>query len=110
MIKVSTSLEIEAPAQDVFSYVSDFTKNSEWQSGVESTVWTSPPPLRVGSAYDQIIEYQGLVTSYTVTAIDEGRSITAESLAGATIPTTVTRSVRPLNEGRCRVTADRNAR
>ena len=106
MITTSTSIEINASAETVFSYVSDFTNNPEWQSGVESTMWTSPPPLRVGSTYDQTLEYKGTVISYTVTAFQEGRSITAESHPEATIPTTLTRTVHALNEDRCRITVE----
>lgn len=106
MIRITTSIEVEAPADRVYSYMSDFTNNAAWQSGVESTEWTSAPPLRVGSTYDQTMEYKAIVTSYEITAIDPGLSITTESETGATIPTTVSRTVRSLHENRCRVTVD----
>ncbi len=106
MIRITTSIEVEAPADRVYSYMSDFTNNAAWQSGVESTEWTSAPPLRVGSTYDQTMEYKGIVTSYAITAIDPDLSITTESETGATIHTTVTRTVRALHENRCRVTVD----
>lgn len=106
MIRITTSLEVEAPAATVYSYISDFTNNPEWQSGVESTKWTSPPPLREGSTYNQKVEYKGLMTSYTVTAIDPGRSVTTKLQTASTIPNTVTRTVRPLSETRCEVDVD----
>lgn len=106
MIRTTITLEVETPAERVYSYLSDFTNNPAWQSGVQSTEWTSAPPLRVGSSYVQTMEYKGIATSYTITAIDPGFSITSESEIGATIPTTVTRTVRSLNESRCQITVD----
>lgn len=106
MFKITVSTELAVPAATALEYISDFANNPAWQSGVASTEWTSEPPLRVGSTYDQQMEYKDLVTSYVVVAIDPGRAITTESEAGATIPTRVTRTVRLLNETRCRITVD----
>ena len=106
LLTTNISVEIELPAGVVYEYIADMTNNPTWQFGVESTEWTSGQPGGVGSTYDQTMEYRGQVTSYTVTAIDPGRSITVESQTGATISTTVTRTVEMLNENRCRVRAE----
>ena len=106
MFKVTITTEIEAPAEVVYAYLSDLSNNSTWQSGIASTNWTSRPPIRVGSTYDQRMEYKDRVIGYQVTAIDPGRSITVESRSGANVPTTVTRTVQELDEARCRVEVD----
>ena len=106
MIKLTIRTEIEVPVDEAFAYVSDFSKNVDWQSGLQSTTWTSPPPLRVGSTYDQLADYKDTLTSYEITAVEPGRSITAESRQGATFPITVTRRVDPLSDSRCRITVD----
>ena len=106
MINVTIRTEINVPAAEAFAYVADFSNNAAWQSGIQSTDWTSPAPIRVGSTYNQIAEYRETVTSYEITAIEPGHSITTESRSGATFPITVTRSVVPLGESRCRITAD----
>jgi uncharacterized membrane protein len=106
VINVSIRIEINIPASAAYAYIADFSNNAAWQSGIKSTDWTSPPPIRVGSTYDQISEYKGIVTGYEITTIDPSRSITTESRDGATFPITVTRSVVPLGEARCRVTVD----
>jgi uncharacterized membrane protein len=106
VINVTIRTEINIPASAAFAYVADFSNNAAWQSGIESTEWTSPPPIRVGSTYDQVAEYKNTVTGYEITAIEPGRSITTESRKGATFPITVTRAVVPLGEARCRVTVD----
>ena len=101
MFDITIEKQIKAPADVVFAYLADFANNPEWQSGIESTVWTSDPPIRVGSTYRQTIEYRDQVTSYQVTALEPGRSITVESREGATIPTKVTRTVEPSDDASC---------
>ena len=103
MIDITVTTEIAVTAEEAFDYLADVTNNPEWQSGVEKTEWTSTPPGQQGATYDQTISYRNIVTSYRVTVIDPGRSMTVESGKGATIPTTVTRTVRALSEGHCSV-------
>ena len=106
MINVTIRTEIEVPADEAFDYVADFSNNTVWQSGIQATDWTSPSPIRVGSTYDQQLDYRNTVTSYEITAIEPGQSITTESREGATFPVTVTRTVVPLSDTRCRITVD----
>lgn len=106
MIEVTVRTEIDVPAAGVFAYVADFSNNEAWQSGIQSTTWTSAPPIRVGSTYEQRLERRDTVSSYEITAIEPGLSITAESRQGATFPITVTRTVVPLSDTRCRITVD----
>ncbi len=110
MISITVRTEIDVPAAAAFEFVADFSNNPAWQSGIQSTEWTSPPPLGVGSTYDQQIRYRNIVTSYEITALEPGRWITTESREGATIPTAVTRTVDPLGDSRCRITVDLEGR
>ena len=104
MIEVSVTTEVDVPAEVAFAYLSDITRNPEWQDGVKSTKWTSSPAGQVGATYDQTLEYRNQVTTYRVTELAPGHSITVESVRKATIPTTVTRSVEPRGESACDVT------
>ena len=110
MITITIKTEIDVPADEVFAFVADFSNNPAWQSGVETVDWTSPPPIQVGSTYDQTISFRNTVTGYQITAYEPGRSVTTVSGQGATIPTTVTRTVVPIGEDRCRVTVDLTAK
>ncbi len=105
-ISVTAHVELARPAAEVFDYVSNFENNPVWQGGMQSATFTSEPPLRVGSTYDQIATFLGrtIVTSFEVTAFDPGRSITIESTSG-TFPITVTRTVEATGEGSCRAGA-----
>lgn len=101
-MKVNVQVEINAAAADVFAYVADLSNNPEWQSGVETTEWTSEPPLEVGSTCEQTLD-DGAKVGYEVVAIDPGRSITIETKPGASVPATITRTVQQLNENRSRI-------
>ncbi len=106
MTDVSTSIEIERPAGEVFSYVADMANNPDWQKGQVSCEWTSPPPIAVGSTYDQHAKFLGrsIRTSFEVTEFEPGRSIRIVSTSGP-MPIDVTRSVVAIGEGRCEVSA-----
>jgi uncharacterized membrane protein len=110
VFRVTVTTEIERPAGPVYDFIADFTNNPEWQFGIESTEWTSEPPLGVGSTYQQTMEYKGQVIRYVVVNIDPGRSVSVQSQEGATIPTTVTRTVLKLNDSQCRVRVDLEGR
>lgn len=106
-ITVTSTVDIDRPAADVFAYVSDFENNPKWQGGMKSAKWTSEGPLGVGSTYDQIATMLGktIVTSFKVTAFEPGSSVTIESTSGS-FPITVTRSVEATGEGSCRASAN----
>ena len=105
MIETSTSIEIDRPAADVFAFVSEFPNNPRWQRGQRECRWTSPPPLRVGSTYDQHARFLGrdLVNSFRVIELDPGARVKFTSTAG-TFPLTITRTVEPLGDSRVRFT------
>lgn len=103
---MTASVEIARPAAEVFDYVADAANNPAWQGGMRSCVWTSEPPLRVGSTYDQEAAFLGraIRSSFVVTALDPGHSITIETTE-STFPIRVTRSVDAIDATSCRVTA-----
>ena len=105
MVEASTSIEIERPADEVFAFVSEFPNNPRWQRGQRSCRWTSEPPLRVGSTYDQHARFLGrdMVNAFRVVELEPGRSVTFTSESG-TFPLTITRTVEPLGAGRSRFT------
>ena len=74
-----SSIDIDREAGEVFAVVADFSRNPEWQGGMRSATWTSEPPVRIGSTYDQEARFVGrdVVTTFEVVAFDPGRSITA---------------------------------
>ena len=106
MTDITSSIDIGRPADDVFEFVADMTNNPRWQKGQQRCEWTSPPPLSVGSTYDQEARFLGrtITSSFKVTEFEPGRRIRIETVGG-TMPIDVTRTVDPVSAGRSRVTA-----
>jgi hypothetical protein len=106
-LHTTTSVDIDCPAADAFAVVSDFSRNPEWQQGMVACRWTSEGGLALGATYEQEARFLGkaILTTFEVTELDPGRSVSIASVV-STFPIRVTRSVQPLGEGRCRVTAD----
>lgn len=100
MIEVHASVDIDRPAEEVFDYLADMANNPHWQRGMESCEWTSEPPLRLGSTYDQRARFLGreIVSSFEVTELDPGRRIRIVTTGGS-MPIDVTRSVDPSGDG-----------
>jgi uncharacterized membrane protein len=103
---VQVSIEIARPAREVFAYLEDVTNNPKWLKGMRSCAWTTDPPVRVGSRYEQTAHFLGkeIRTNFEVIAHEPGHSMTIESLPGSSFPITVTRRVDPIDTTRCRVT------
>lgn len=106
-MKMQARIEIDRPAAEVFDYISNFENNTAWQRGMEDARFTTPPPLAVGSRYEQIASFLGrpVVTLFEVTDLQPGRSITIESIESS-FPIEVTRRVEPLGKGRSRIIAE----
>jgi uncharacterized membrane protein len=106
MTEVSASVEIARSADDVFAYIADMANNPTWQKGQQRCVWTSEPPLKMGSTYDQTARFLGktIVSSFEVIEYEPVRRIRITS-TGGTMRIDVTREVAPNGPGRCTVSA-----
>ena len=104
-MRVVTSIESDRPAGEVFGFVSDVRNNPRWQRGQRSCEWTSEPPLRPGSTYEQHASFAGreLVNHFEVLEVEPGRRMRFRS-TGGTFPLDITRTVEPLGEERSRFT------
>jgi len=105
-VEVTSSIEINRPAAEAFELVADMSKNPTWQKGQVSCVWTSDPPIGLGSTYDQEARFLGksIVSSFEVTEYRPGERIRIVS-TGGTMDIDVTRTVEPRGDDRCLVSA-----
>jgi hypothetical protein len=103
VLEVSTSIEIDRAPDEVFDFIAEVRNNSLWRRGQRSGEWTSEPPLRVGSTYDQRVRFLGkdFGNSFEVVELEPGRGMKFASTGGS-FPLTVTRRVIPLDETRSR--------
>jgi uncharacterized membrane protein len=106
-MKLHATRTIPRPAGEVFTYLSDSTNNPVWQKGMRSCEWLEPAPIGVGSRYRQEAVFMGrrISSIFEVIAYTPGRSITIRTIE-STFPIEVTRSVEPIDEASCIVTAD----
>jgi uncharacterized membrane protein len=105
MIEVRAAVEIDREPEEVFAYLADMANNPDWQKGMQSCRWTSDPPLRLGSTYDQVARFLGreIVSSFEVVEFDEGALIRIRSTSG--MPLDITRRVDRAGQGGSLVSA-----
>jgi uncharacterized membrane protein len=105
MKPVVVELEIDRPASVVWEYMKNAEHNPEWLRNMQSARWTTEPPIAAGSRYEQVARFLGkeVRTSFEVTRLDEGRTVTISSLPGSSFPIEITRQVEPLGSDRSRV-------
>ncbi|MFQ5962307.1 MAG: SRPBCC family protein, partial [Candidatus Methylomirabilales bacterium] len=100
MIRIESRVEIARPSEEVFAYISNFENNPEWQFGQIEAKFTSEPPLRVGSTYDQVARFLGrqVISEFEVIEYEPDRKVKASSTSGS-FPITFTRMVEPSSTG-----------
>lgn len=105
-MELSAVREVARPANEVFAFFSDASNNPKWQRGMVSCEWTSEPPITVGSTYEQKARFMGrdIVSTFVVTRLDPGRLVEIETIE-STFPIQVVRTVEPIDQGSCRVSA-----
>jgi hypothetical protein len=106
-VQLAATREIARPAAEVFAFLADASNNPRWQRGMVSCEWTSPRPIDIGSTYRQTARFMGrtIRSTFAVTEFEPGRRIRIETIE-STFPIQVTRSVTPLGESSCRVSAE----
>ncbi len=104
-VQVDTTIIIKRSAIDAFEFIADMANNPKWQRGQRSCEWTSEPPIRVGSTYEQVAKFlwREIRSSFEVVEYEPDR-IRIVSTAG-TMPIDVTRTVAPEGVDRCSVSA-----
>jgi hypothetical protein len=105
-MQVTSNLEVHRSAAEAFRFIADAENNPRWQKGMRSCRWTTTPPIRVGSVYEQQAMFlrKSIVSTFEVVRFEPDQSITIRTVT-STFPIEVTRSVTPLGTDRCRVSA-----
>ena len=100
MIEVTATIHVKGLPEEVFEFWSDWSNNPQWQSGRESCTWTSEPPLRLGSTYDQEASFlgQSIISSFEVVEYEPGTKLRMTTTE-RTLPLDITREVSPGPDG-----------
>lgn len=93
-MQVEVRIEINRKLEDIFAYITDFEKNPKWQKGMVSCTFSTEPPLRVGSQYQQIATFLGqdILSKFEVTAYIPNKRIEFETIE-STFPIQIMREV-----------------
>ena len=75
MTTVSTSININQPADKVFDYMTNVENHKAWQAGIVDATITPPGPVDVGSTYHYTTEVMGrrMETHLEVTAYEKNK-------------------------------------
>jgi uncharacterized membrane protein len=106
MKRVIVRVGIKRSCPDIYVILEDAEKNPKWLPAMSSCKWITPPPIGVGSRYEQVARFLGkeIHTRFEVTAREPGRLITIQSREGSSFPLTVTRQVEAQDDNHCLVT------
>ena len=100
MIRVEHSVTIDRPPSEVFAYVCDAEKLSEWQSTALEARWELPGPIAVGSRAVEVRKFLGrrMESTMEVTAFEEDRELSFRVLDGP-VPFHVTQKLEAVGGG-----------
>lgn len=102
-MQLEASIEVAAPADQVFDVYADVQRWPEWTSTVTSVERLDQGPLRVG-ARARVRQPRIPTAVWEVTQLEPGRSFVWVA-TGPGIRTTGRHEVEPLDSGRTRITA-----
>lgn len=96
MIEVRVSIDVSRPPAEVFAFWSDWSNNPLWQNGMKACTWTSEPPMRIGSTYDQRASLLGkpIISSFQVVEYEPDKLVRIKTTK-STLPLDITRTVAP---------------
>lgn len=106
-MRMAANRVIRRPAHEVAEFFFDASNNPRWQQGMVSCEWTTPPPIAVGSTYEQRAKFLGqdVISTFEVTALEPGHLIAIDTIE-STFPIRVVRQVESIDESSCRVSAE----
>lgn len=103
-----STVDVDAPADQVWAILADYTRDPEWRSGVLEMRCEPEPPARVGAITHEVIRVAGRTYRNTgrIDSLDQGTRLEWHTTEGA--DANGSRTVRPLGGERCRVTLELN--
>jgi len=107
MIHLHAERVIPRPAAEVADFFFDATNNPQWQRGMRRCEWQTPPPIGIGSIYEQEAVFVGrpVISTFQVVEYQRLERIRIETLE-STFPLAITRSVEPIDESTSKVRAE----
>ncbi len=104
-VDVLTEITIARPCIEVAAYAAEPSNAPEWYENIESVVWKTEPPLRVGSEMTFVARFMGRRLSYTyrAEAFAPGERLVMRTIDGP-FPMETTYTWSPVHQGSTRMT------
>jgi uncharacterized membrane protein len=104
---ITGSIEIDRPQREVFDYLDELDRHSEWQQSLSAARVVTDGPVRIGTRVVETRQVPGgpRDITYEITAHDPPRQSSWKGLDGPVRPVG-TVAVEPLGESRSRVTVE----
>jgi len=85
MTELRAEIHIERPPAEVFSFLSDPENDPFWQRRMRRCTITTPPPLGVGSRYEQVARFgrRDIVSTIEIVEYVVGRVIEGTTVKGS---------------------------
>jgi uncharacterized protein YndB with AHSA1/START domain len=105
--KITHTVEIARPPDEVFAYLDDVERHGEWQSSIVSSHRETEGPTRVGTRVTDVRRVPGRTQSitYEITEYDPPRRTSFRGVNGPVRPVG-TLTVEPAGEGGSKVTIE----
>ncbi len=84
MARAEMSVVINCPAPDIFAYMTDIAKGTEWQEDLVEAQQTSTGPMGVGTTIREVRRFMSrrLESVFKITEHEPGRKLSFESTSG----------------------------
>ncbi|HJQ93212.1 MAG TPA: SRPBCC family protein [Candidatus Thermoplasmatota archaeon] len=104
-VDVLVETVIERSADEVAAYAGDPANAPEWYVNIQSAVWRTDPPIRVGSRVDFTARFLGKTLAYTYEVVElvPGRRLVMQTAQGP-FPMQTTYAWEPTGTGSTRMT------
>ena len=100
MAKAEASIVINRPAHDVFVYMTDIDKETEWQAELVKAVQTSTGPISVGTTVREVRRFMGrrMEVVFEITEFEPDKEMSFSSIS-APFPMHGRYSLEPVEGG-----------
>ena len=84
MIRIETSVVINRPVEEVFEFTDNVENAQQWQSELSESVYTSEPPVQVGTTVRQARQYLGrrFESTWEITEHEPNRKVRFKATSG----------------------------
>jgi uncharacterized membrane protein len=104
-IELTAQAEIDRPATHVWALVADYDHDPEWRAGVTTMAPMPAGPVTPATITAEVVRFGGRTyrNGGEVTGVGPGTRFTWRTAPGADVDAEGSRTVEPLDPGRCRV-------